>query len=80
MYMIKWNEVTWYSRILTIVLFIGFMPALSFYVGTQYQQTVDEVVLEVTVGPVIFLPAQALAKSNDALQTSAATSTASTTR
>ncbi len=40
----KWNEVTWYSKLGAIVLFIGIVPALSFYIGTQYeltQQTVE---------------------------------------
>lgn len=34
---IKWNEVTWYSRLGAIVLFIGIIPALFFYIGTQYE-------------------------------------------
>jgi hypothetical protein len=33
---IKWQEVTWYSRLGAIVLFIGVVPALAFYIGTQY--------------------------------------------
>jgi hypothetical protein len=34
---IKWNEVTWYSKLGAIVLFVGVIPALSFYIGMQYQ-------------------------------------------
>ena len=38
---IKWNEVTWYSRLLAIILFLGVIPALSFYIGVQYQEVVS---------------------------------------
>lgn len=34
--MIRWNEVTWYSRWGAIILFLGVVPALCFYIGTQY--------------------------------------------
>ncbi|HVM73765.1 MAG TPA: hypothetical protein VMU13_02740 [Candidatus Paceibacterota bacterium] len=34
---IKWNEVTWYSRLLAIILFIGVIPTLFFYIGMQYE-------------------------------------------
>lgn len=34
--MIKFNEVTWYSRLGAIILFIGVIPATVFYVGVQY--------------------------------------------
>lgn len=35
--MIKFNEVTWYSKLAAIIFFMGALPALSFYIGTQYQ-------------------------------------------
>jgi hypothetical protein len=35
--MIKWNEITWYSRLGAIILFLGVVPALSFYIGIQYE-------------------------------------------
>jgi hypothetical protein len=35
--MIKWNEVTWYSRLGALILFLAVIPALSFYIGTQYE-------------------------------------------
>jgi hypothetical protein len=38
--MIKWNEVTWYSRLGALILFIGIVPALSFYIGNQYARTI----------------------------------------
>ena len=38
--MIKWNEITWYSRLGAIVLFIGVVPTLSFYLGVQYQAVI----------------------------------------
>ncbi len=34
---IKWNEITWYSRLGAIILFLAIIPALSFYIGTQYE-------------------------------------------
>ena len=34
--MIKFNEVTWYSRLGAIIIFIGIIPAVTFYVGLQY--------------------------------------------
>jgi hypothetical protein len=37
--MIQWNTVTWYSRILSIIVFVGIMPAVNFYIGVQYEQT-----------------------------------------
>ena len=33
----KWNEVTWYSRMIAIVIFVGVLPTLSFYIGMQYK-------------------------------------------
>jgi hypothetical protein len=36
---IKWHEVTWYSKLGAIILFLGVVPALCFYIGTQYQLT-----------------------------------------
>jgi hypothetical protein len=43
----KWNEVTWYSRLGAIILFFGAIPALSFYIGMQYER-----VSEVNTGTV----------------------------
>jgi hypothetical protein len=39
--MIKWNEVTWYSRLGALILFLAIVPALCFYIGTQYELTVS---------------------------------------
>jgi hypothetical protein len=39
--MIKWNEYTWYSKLAVIILFIGIIPTLTFYIGTQYEATKD---------------------------------------
>jgi hypothetical protein len=33
--MIKWNEVTWYSKMGAIVVFLAIVPILSFYLGEQ---------------------------------------------
>lgn len=35
---IKWHEVTWYSKFTSIVVLIGIVPLLAFYIGTQYDQ------------------------------------------
>jgi len=37
--MIKWNEITWYSRMATIVVFVGIMPVVNFFIGVQYERT-----------------------------------------
>ncbi len=37
---IKWNEVTWYSRLLAAILLFVLMPALGFYIATQYEMAV----------------------------------------
>ena len=34
--MIKFNEVTWYSKLAAIIFFIGVFPALCFYIGNRY--------------------------------------------
>lgn len=36
---IEWNKVTWYSKLLALVLFVG-LPFLFFYYGTQYGEMV----------------------------------------
>lgn len=35
---IKWNEVTWYSKLGAVILFIVVVPILTFYIGRSYQQ------------------------------------------
>lgn len=37
----QFNVVTWYSKLLSIIFFIAVLPMLTFYIGTQYQLTVD---------------------------------------
>lgn len=39
--MIIWNEVTWYSKLLAIIFFIGVLPVLCFYVGVRYGEVND---------------------------------------
>jgi hypothetical protein len=34
----KWNEVTWYSRLGAIILFVGVLPVLIFYIGVVYER------------------------------------------
>lgn len=35
--MVKWKEVTWYSKLAAIIFFIGVLPSLTFYIGTKYE-------------------------------------------
>lgn len=35
---IKWNEVTWYSRLLAILFFIGVFPFVSYEIGRQMSE------------------------------------------
>lgn len=39
--MIKFNEVTWYSKLAAIIFFLGVFPTLTFYIGIQYQEVKD---------------------------------------
>ena len=34
---IRWNEVTWYSKLLSIIFLLGVVPVLAFYIGVQYE-------------------------------------------
>ena len=43
--MIKFNQVTWYSKLAAAILFILVLPILTFYIGIQYQATMT-IVLE----------------------------------
>jgi hypothetical protein len=38
---IKWNEYTWYSKSLAALFFIVVFPAWTFYLGMQYQKTMN---------------------------------------
>ena len=38
---IKWNERTWYSWTLTIVFFLLILPSWTYYLGTEYQKSID---------------------------------------
>ena len=49
---IKFNEVTWYSKLGAVLLLFGFVPVFSFYVGTQYHVYSDVyTVVETNVRP-----------------------------
>jgi hypothetical protein len=41
---IKWNEVTWYSKLGAIILFLAVVPTLCFYIGMQYELTQQSIV------------------------------------
>ncbi len=34
------NKVTWYSKLIALILFVA-MPFIGFYLGMQFQKTVD---------------------------------------
>ena len=36
---IEWNKVTWYSKLLALVIFVA-LPFIGFYYGAQYGKTV----------------------------------------
>jgi hypothetical protein len=38
---IKFNEVTWYSKLAAVILFIVVVPVLTFYIGMKYQEVVS---------------------------------------
>lgn len=39
--MIKCNEITWYSRLATIVVLIGVVPSVTFYIGSEYGRLIE---------------------------------------
>ncbi len=39
--MVNWHEVTPVSRMLAIIVFVGLIPVLFFYLGMQYQDMQD---------------------------------------
>ena len=40
--MIKWNEVTWYSKLGAALVLFGVLPVISFYIGYQYKEAKEE--------------------------------------
>jgi hypothetical protein len=40
---IDWTGETWYSRIAAIVVFVGIVPAIGFFVGVRYSETVNTI-------------------------------------
>ena len=36
---IEWNRVTWYSRVLSFILFVIIIPLLGLYIFNQYKKT-----------------------------------------
>lgn len=33
---IIWNEVTWYSKLAAVILFLVIVPCITFYIGFKY--------------------------------------------
>ena len=48
--MIKWYEVTWYSKLGAALVLFGVLPVLSFHVGKEYEKTlqINDSVVEVS--------------------------------
>ncbi len=44
--MIKFDEVTWYSKLLAALFIFGIVPSLSFCIGRQYEMLVSESVTQ----------------------------------
>lgn len=40
--MIKFNEVTWYSKLAAILFFMGVLPLVTFYLGVQYGIVIEQ--------------------------------------
>ena len=38
---IQFNEVTWYSKLLAVIVFLVMIPILVFYIGREYQKTAE---------------------------------------
>ena len=38
---IQWNRVTWLSWWLAVFLFVGVIPFIAFYIGSEYGKTMD---------------------------------------
>jgi len=58
---IKWNQVTWYSRIIAIVS-VFFVFSLGVYVGVQYGNTIIEILTQefyILSSPVMHSPSAA---------------------
>lgn len=51
--MIRFNQVTWYSKLAAVILFLFIVPSLTFYIGMQYQLTKDVLSKEPTQVPFV---------------------------
>lgn len=60
--MIKWDRVTWYSKLLAIIFFIGVLPLLCFYVGARYGEVKEQAERVETVS---FIPKAKVAEGVD---------------
>lgn len=78
--MIQWNAVTWYSKLGAIIFFIGVLPALSFCLGSYWQEAREDTsyvppVVGTSLPKVVTTstqPSSALPKDNQAVQKSPA--------
>lgn len=37
------NKVTWYSKLLSVIILVGVLPTLSFYLGVKFQETMSSI-------------------------------------
>ncbi len=54
---IELNKVTWYSKLLAVILFLFILPGLTFYIGRQYEQAfgIQALTLNLQQPPVQFV-------------------------
>lgn len=58
----KFNEVTWYSKLAAVILFVGALPALTFYIGVRYQEANDIAESAATLSPAEATPPRSSGK------------------
>ena len=64
---IKFNEVTWYSKLGAVILFLVIVPSLMFYIGIKYEETKLIIADQKTVEAPKDLPPSPLSLAREAL-------------
>ena len=76
----RWNEVTWYSKVCSLVVFVGLMPAMIWYVGAQCRLTVkSQEDMQASLSAALSQPVRAVRPVHQLRPVHLATSTPSTT-
>lgn len=60
---LKWHEVTWYSKLLSILFFLCIFPILVFYIGDQYGE-VNQMISD-SLAPMIMIRKVVIDSSKD---------------